>query len=133
MIKSVTMNSALRVYLRELRIKQGITQQRAADAIGWTMRSFNEWETGKNEDIKSRHFIRLVVLLNASWNKIINLEINNSEDEVGSKMVNDEEQVKHEIDDKDIEELSQELWSNSKFRLAFLAFWAGWKAKELDS
>jgi transcriptional regulator with XRE-family HTH domain len=134
MVELRTMSDALRIYLREIRIKRGISQEKAADTIGWSSRSFNEWETGKNDDIKSRFLIRLVSMLDASWGDVSFLELN--EVSIDDAVVAARKRVSEpaSISDNDIEyhRLIEQLWSDDKLRNAFLVFWAGWKARELE-
>jgi transcriptional regulator with XRE-family HTH domain len=125
------MSDALRIYLRELRIKRGITQEKAADAIGWSSRSFNEWETGKNDDIKSRFLIRLVLLLDASWDDVSSLEIDNISNEDAAKLSDKRASVyMRQHTDVELQQLTEQLWSDDRLRSAFLVFWSGWKARE---
>jgi transcriptional regulator with XRE-family HTH domain len=128
------MSDALRIYLREIRIKRGLSQEKAADAIGWSSRSFNEWETGKNDDIKSRFLIRLVGVLDASWEDVSYLELNdisiNDAIAIADKRVSSPD-IHFPVNDKELRNLTEQLWNDDKLRNAFLVFWSGWKSKEL--
>ena len=123
------MSDQVRIYLRDLRIRQGLSQERAADNIGWSSRSFNDWETGKSGDIKSRYLIRLVVLLKASWEEIVNLEMK----DMSSHDAETEQQPSRPsldlFNDEDLERLINQLRVDSDLRTAFLVFWAGWTAR----
>jgi len=134
MVELQTMSDALRVYLREIRIKRGLSQEKAADAIGWSSRSFNEWETGKNDDIKSRFLIRLVGTLDASWEDVSYLELNDIPIDdaiaIADKRVSDPD-IHIPVNDKELRHLTEQLWNDDKLRNAFLVFWSGWKSKEL--
>jgi transcriptional regulator with XRE-family HTH domain len=125
------MQEPLRLYLRELRDKQGITQQEAADNIGLSLRAFSDWETGKSDDIKSRHLIRLVVLVKASWSDIVYLETENIEHDTGIKFADTLLSASTGELDTSVEDLIEHLRSDVKLLNAFLVFWAGWKAREL--
>lgn len=128
------MSDALRVYLRELRIKRGFTQEKAADAIGWSARSFNDWETGKNDDIKSRFLIRLVLLLNASWDDVSFLELNDVSMEEALRLSNKRGSADNtQSSNTDVQKLIEQLWLDDELRNAFLVFWSGWKARELTN
>jgi transcriptional regulator with XRE-family HTH domain len=134
MVELRTMSDALRVYLREIRIKKGLSQEKAADAIGWSSRSYNEWETGKNDDIKSRFLIRLVVTLDVPWEDVSYLELNDvSVDEaisIADKRLSSPT-IHIPVNDIELRQLTEQLWNDDKLRNAFLIFWSGWKAKEL--
>lgn len=134
MVELQAMSDALRIYLREIRIKRGLSQEKAADAIGWSSRSFNEWETGKNDDIKSRFLIRLVGTLDASWEDVSYLELNDvSVDDaiaIADKRISAPD-IHVPVNDKELRHLTEQLWNDDKLRNAFLVFWSGWKSKEL--
>jgi len=127
-----SLSDSLRLYLRELRIKRGVSQEKVADAIGWSSRSFSDWETGKSGDIKARYFIRLVSLLQASWDDVAFLELKDATTESVTPLV--EKRVNAATQpssyDNELHGLAEQLWSDEKLRKAFLIFWSGWKAKD---
>lgn len=127
------LSDSIRIYLRDLRMKRGISQEKVADAIGWSSRSFSDWETGKTGDIKARYLIRLVFLLKASWDEIESLELKDATTEhsanLAEKRANTTVQIS--VHDEELHDLTEQLWSDEKLRKAFLIFWSGWNAKDL--
>jgi transcriptional regulator with XRE-family HTH domain len=125
------MKDAVRLYLRELRDKQGVTQQDAADTIGWSLRSYSDWETGKTNDIKFRFLVRLVVLVNANWDDISYLELESTEPQDGVKRAEKRIKAPIEKSNYELQSLIEQLNSDEALMNAFLIFWSGWKAREL--
>lgn len=122
------MSESLRTYLRALRIKRGFSQEKAAEAIGWSSRSFNEWETGKTEDIKSRYLIRLVSFLEAPWEDVVSFELNQSALEDADFPQERFDKISLP-DDDELKSLIEQICVDEKLRSAFLIFWAGWRAR----
>jgi transcriptional regulator with XRE-family HTH domain len=123
------MSDEVRLYLRDLRIKQGFSQEKVSENIGWSLRSFSDWETGKSGDIKSRYLIRLVVFLCASWEEIVRLEL--------TEITEQEDGTPHQIarpppdqfHSDELEKLIHQLRVDEELQTAFLIFWAGWNAR----
>lgn len=128
-----SLSDSIRIYLREMRMKRGISQEKVADAIGWSSRSFNDWETGKTGDIKARYLIRLVSLLKASWDEVVFLELKDATTEYAANIAEKRANtaIQQSDDDGELRDLTDKLWSDEKLRKAFLIFWSGWKAKDL--
>ena len=58
---------ALRTYLRELRIRKGVSQDELAEAIGISRQQLMRWETGKTSVIRGDALLRAIGYLNASF------------------------------------------------------------------
>lgn len=131
---SDSLSTSLRIYLRELRIKRGMSQERVADAIGWSSRSFSDWETGKNDDIKARYLIRLVSLLRASWEDVNFLELKNTTEQDATALAAKRIDITTTapVYDSNMSDLAEQLSSDDSLRKAFLIFWSGWKAKDIE-
>ena len=129
-----SLSDSLRIYLRELRIKRGISQEKVADAIGWSSRSFSDWETGKSGDIKARYLIRLVSLLQASWDDVAFLELKDATTESAMSLV--EKRINAATQPpsytNELHSLAEQLWSDESLRKVFLIFWSGWNAKDIE-
>jgi transcriptional regulator with XRE-family HTH domain len=124
------MKDAVRLYLRELRDLQGITQQDAADNIGWSLRAYSDWETGKTNDIKFRFIVRLVVLVGASWEDISQLELDNFAPDDGARLAEKRIKSPSEKSNQELQSLINELMTDEALMNAFIIFWSGWKARK---
>lgn len=62
--------NALRSYLRELRVMQGVTQKDLANAMGASFRTVLEWEAGRIDELKSVPLVRAIEYLNGSMNDV---------------------------------------------------------------
>ncbi len=60
----------VRAYFRELRARQGITQQALADAIQLSLRALQDWENGRTDDMKGAPLFRAVAFLHASLSDV---------------------------------------------------------------
>ena len=62
--------NALQVYLRELRVGRGISQEELAKGIGLSRRALIHWEQGETEGIKDGPLFRAVDILGAALHHI---------------------------------------------------------------
>jgi transcriptional regulator with XRE-family HTH domain len=60
-----TAMDTLRVYLRQLRIVRGVTQEDLAIEAGLSLRAYTDWEAGRTRDIKTTAFVQALAYLKA--------------------------------------------------------------------
>ena len=100
-------SEGVRGYLRELRMRLGITQKDFAEAIGLSHRALVDWEGARTDDLKGTQLVRAVSFLHASFDDIRALiETSASEDEGRARAIawlsqQDSDQIDRMVADDD--------------------------------
>lgn len=101
-----------------------------------SLRAFSDWETGKSDELKGSSLVRAMVYLRGSWEDIVTLVMSDLRDEDAEKLASNQLQqatVSDQVNADEMQELINDLWKDAKLRMAFIAFWSGWKAKDTST